>query len=80
MHQSIWFKDQSIPLGHINDKTHTILVGIWHTQEINNQYKVAYLRSLVVLYEKGLVNKNKHTIYANSKLTKSSNLDQTIYM
>ena len=57
-----------------------ILVGIQHTQEIDDQNKVVYLRSLVVRYEKGLVNKNKHTIYANSKLTKSSNLDQTIYM
>ena len=57
-----------------------ILVGIQHTQEIDDQNKVVYLRSLVVRYEKGLVNKYKHTIYTNSKFTKIFSHDQIIYM
>ena len=55
--------------GYMDNKTHTILVGIRHAQEINNQNKDAYLRSLVVCYEKKLVNEHKHIIYANPKFS-----------
>ena len=56
------------------------LIGIRNAQEINSLNKVAHLRSLVVRCEKMLVNKHKHTIYANSKFTKIPNHDQTICM
>ena len=64
----------------MDDKTHTILASIRPAQEIENQNNGAYLRSLAVHCEKGLVNKHKHTIHANSKFTKISSHDQTIYM
>ena len=68
------------PPDYMDNKTHTILVGIWHAQEINNQNKDAYLRFLVVRCEKDLVNEHKHTIYANPKFTKIYSHDQTKYM
>ena len=73
-------KINQFPPGYIDGKTHAILADIWHTQEINNQNNVVYLRFLAMHCEEGLVNKHKHTIYANSKFIQISNHDQTIYM
>ena len=54
----------------MDDKTHTILAGIRHAQEIENQNNGVYLRSLAMRYEKWWVNKHKHTTYATTKSTK----------
>ena len=54
----------------MDDKTHTILVGIQKAQQIENQNNDAYLRSLAMHCGKGWVNKHKHTTYATTKSIK----------
>ena len=56
VHQRIWVEDQSIPpppSGYIDDKTHAILVVIWHAQKINNQNNDTYLRPQPCAVEMG---------------------------